>query len=256
MRVSSYAISAGNIPGDLTVALVSDVHQREPEGVLTALQTINPDLICMPGDILERNDKGSDPRQSMGDKSLYRNVNARLRRGHLRGGSENAYRLFREAGKLAPVFMSVGNHEWYFSEEDKQVMAHSGVILLDNQDVLWKEIRIGGLSPAADLQWLESFSGKSGFKILLCHHPEYFRRFLREKSIDLILSGHAHGGQIRLGNQGIFSPGQGFFPRYTRGLYENRLVVSSGCANTVPVPRWGNPPEIVAIHLHGGKSNG
>lgn len=253
MRVSSYDIAAGGLPGDLKAALVTDLHQREPEEVISALQSIRPDLICMAGDILERNDIGTDPRQ-LGTADWARAANARFHRGRKRGNSENAYHLFREAGKLAPVFMSVGNHEWYFQEEDQLAMAHSGVILLDNQDAKWKGIRIGGLSSAPDLQWLKDFSEKDGYKILLSHHPEYYRRYLRQLPIDLILSGHAHGGQIRIKGQGLFAPGQGFFPQFTRGVYENRLVVSAGCANTVPVPRWGNPLEVVVIHLRGGKN--
>lgn len=64
-----------------------------------------------------------------------------------------------------------------------------------------------------------------------------------------MLSGHAHGGQIRILGRGVFSPGQGLFPKYTKGIYEGRLVVSAGCSNTASIPRWGNPCEVVAIRL-------
>ena len=67
--------------------------------------------------------------------------------------------------------------------------------------------------------------------------------------IDLTLSGHAHGGQIRLLGQGLFAPGQGVLPRYTSGVYEGRLIVSRGLANTTFVPRLFNPTEMVYIHL-------
>jgi predicted MPP superfamily phosphohydrolase len=113
-----------------------------------------------------------------------------------------------------------------------------------------------------------------GYRILLCHHPEYRDRYLRKLSaqsdgrgvpsagrndqaenldIDLILSGHAHGGQWRLYNPfkrqwiGVFAPGQGLWPRWTKGVYEGRLVVSAGLSNTVSVPRLFNPTEIVYI---------
>ena len=68
-------------------------------------------------------------------------------------------------------------------------------------------------------------------------------------SIHLFLSGHCHGGQIRVCGRGIFAPGQGLFPRYHHGVYEGRLVVSAGCSNTASIPRWGNEPEVVVVRF-------
>jgi predicted MPP superfamily phosphohydrolase len=102
-----------------------------------------------------------------------------------------------------------------------------------------------------DTTWLTAFSATPGYHILLCHHPEYFPRI--PESIELVLSGHAHGGQWRLYNPfkrqwiGVFAPGQGLWPRWTKGVYEGRLVVSAGLSNTVSVPRLFNPTEIVYI---------
>ena len=98
-----------------------------------------------------------------------------------------------------------------------------------------------------DIGWLEEFERQPGYRILLCHHPEYYPRFLKGRDIDLILSGHAHGGQWRIGRQGIFAPSQGLFPRLTEGVHDGRLVISRGLANRTPVPRLNNPPEIVYI---------
>ena len=84
---------------------------------------------------------------------------------------------------------------------------------------------------------------------LLCHHPEYWPRYVRDLPVDLTLSGHAHGGQIRLFGQGLFAPGQGLFPRYTSGVHEGRLVISRGLANTTRIPRLFNPTELVCVHL-------
>ena len=94
------------------------------------------------------------------------------------------------------------------------------------------------------------FSEEDGITILLCHHPEYYDRYIRAFSVDLTLAGHAHGGQWRLFGQGLFAPGQGLFPRYTSGLYEDRLLVSRGMAN-VPkwIPRINNRPELILLHF-------
>ena len=104
-----------------------------------------------------------------------------------------------------------------------------------------------GVITEPDIGWLEEFERQPGYRILLCHHPEYYPRFLKGRDIDLILSGHAHGGQWRIGRQGIFAPSQGLFPRLTEGVHDGRLVISRGLANRTPVPRLNNPPEIVYI---------
>jgi predicted MPP superfamily phosphohydrolase len=86
-------------------------------------------------------------------------------------------------------------------------------------------------------------------KILLCHHPEYYERYLKDKSIDLTVSGHAHGGQWRFFGKGVFAPGQGIFPRYTSGVYDGKLVVSRGLKPARIIPRFFNAPEVVIIDI-------
>lgn len=137
--------------------------------------------------------------------------------------------------------------------------------MLDNGAIQLGDINIGGLSsgfgkgitqnnlketPEPNVRWLDEFSRIRGYKILLCHHPEYYDRYIKKLPIDLVLSGHAHGGQIRLFGHGLFAPGQGVFPKYTSGIYDNRLVVSRGLANTAKVvPRLWNETELVYIVL-------
>jgi predicted MPP superfamily phosphohydrolase len=105
------------------------------------------------------------------------------------------------------------------------------------------------LSSFYDEEWLRGFSEEKGFKILLCHHPEYYDRFVKETDIGLVLSGHNHGGQFRLFGKGLISSSSGLFPKYDRGIFENRLVISAGCSNTAAVPRLCNPREVVIIKL-------
>ena len=109
---------------------------------------------------------------------------------------------------------------------------------------------IGGAVHARDhkpeMEWLSTYATVNGYHMLLSHHPEYWP-LIRDKKIELILSGHAHGGQWRVVNHGVWAPGQGWWPKWTRGVYENRLVVSAGLSNTTWIPRIWNPTEIVYL---------
>jgi predicted MPP superfamily phosphohydrolase len=90
----------------------------------------------------------------------------------------------------------------------------------------------------------------SDFVLLLAHKPHYFHNYLEA---DLILTGHAHGGQMRLPwIGGVFAPGQGYFPKYTKGFYEmegSTMLVSGGIGNSHRIPRVFNPPELVLLTL-------
>ena len=104
-------------------------------------------------------------------------------------------------------------------------------------------------TPPPNLRWLARFSSLPGFKLLLCHHPEYYPDYIKPLPVDVILAGHAHGGQWRFFGHGIFSPGQGPFPALTSGVTDNRLVISRGLANNAGIPRLFNPPELVIVRL-------
>lgn len=84
----------------------------------------------------------------------------------------------------------------------------------------------------------------------MCHHPEYYPKYVKTLDIDLTVSGHAHGGQVRIGRQGLYAPGQGLLPRLTGGFYDDgRLLVSRGLTNSTWAPRLNNPCELVLIQL-------
>lgn len=194
--------------------------------------------------------------------------------------------FLKKASEIAPVFYSPGNHEWYFTKEDQKVFSEKRIFLLENEDICWnlvekclvseqerghnsktgnvmkngcntgienvpeKIIRIGGLATRYDLDWLHAYASKPGYKILICHHPEYYRRYIKDTewdTFDLIVSGHVHGGQWRLGQHGVLAPGQGLFPKYCYGCYDKKLIVSAGLSNTARIPRFGNPTELVMI---------
>ena len=109
-------------------------------------------------------------------------------------------------------------------------------------------------SPASHMseENLKEVCSFDGYNILLSHRPEYFENYV-DSEIDLVLSGHAHGGQVRLPFAGgIVAPDQGFFPDYDSGLYskdKTYMSVSRGIGNSVIPIRVNNRPEIVVITL-------
>jgi len=137
----------------------------------------------------------------------------------------------------------------YVTDYRRFVATQDGKVRYPRKDTI---SGIGGAVTASqhkpDTDWLEDFSAASpgDAHILLSHHPEHWPD-IKEKKIDLMLSGHAHGGQWRVFNHGVWCPGQGFWPRWTKGVYEGRLVVSAGLSNTAHVPRIFNPTEIVYL---------
>ena len=245
-------------PERLRVALVCDLHGRSPDAVLASLRARKPELICIAGDFVH----GVIPRAGLKLEEL-----------------PSVPALFRACAALAPTFVSLGNHEWLLAPEDLALIRETGVTLLDNAWTRCGPLLIGGLSSAyvrgyrsfrtrqggrypspgnihrvvrgvqPELDWLDGYCAQEGWRLLLCHHPEYWPRYLRALPIPLTLSGHAHGGPIRLFGQGLYAPGQGFFPKYTSGLYEDRLLVSRGLSNNVVIPRLFNPTELVYLDL-------
>lgn len=231
----------------LKVAVVADLHGKPTEKLMEALKGEKPDIIACPGDLAtvgEYDDRLVDPERR--EKRLKTQDGALL--------------FLRKAVKIAPVFYSRGNHEWGIDDVYREAVKSTGAVLLENEWVKFEDIWIGGQNSARcgavyrdgkeiteknrkpDIEWLED--SPEGFKILLCHHPEYYD--LVEPYADLILSGHSHGSQIILFGHGLFAPGQGWFPKYTKGQY-GKMIVSAGLTNTTWVPRINNPTELVII---------
>ena len=189
--------------------------------------------------------------------------------------------FLKEASEIAPVFYSpiflLENEDicWNLvekclvSEQERGHNSKTGNIMknennlksrsdLNNgcntgiENVPEKIIHIGGLATRYDLDWMHAYATKPGYKILICHHPEYYRRYIKDTewdTFDLIVSGHVHGGQWRIGRHGVLAPGQGLFPKYCYGCYDKKLIVSAGLSNTACVPRFGNPTELVMIDV-------
>lgn len=259
MLTTHYNICA---PQRLRIALVADLHERDPQELILRLREAKPDIICIAGDTLECFGGYSNLTRSSKDFMTHlvctctRVVDTVF--SFLSGNTdaeichENGLEFLRQASRLAPVCMSLGNHEAKISPEFIDYINSLGIHLLNNSAIELNGILFGGLPskqvcPELDTAFLQSFSQSRKYKILLCHHPEYCR-YLENYDFDLMLCGHCHGGQIRIFGHGIFAPGQGLFPKYHHGRY-GRMIVSSGCANNVSIPRWGNEPELVVLEL-------
>ena len=251
MKLTEYRIKNENFKKSYTVALVSDLHGSPTDEAIDILSRVEPDVILAAGDIFERLDGTRDAENEAG------------------------FTLLSASSKIAPTFYSYGNHElggtrsWLpkkrnekkeftISERNAKRLEATGVRILDDEYVVFGGIAFGGMRSGAinegrapRLSWLDDFCRENAPKVLICHHPEYFEKYLLNKNIDLIVSGHAHGGQWRFFGRGVFAPGQGIFPKYTSGVYENRLVVSRGMKKARKIPRIFNPTEVVIIKING-----
>ena len=254
----------------LKLALVTDLHNCEYGTLLKLLQKEHPDFVLCAGDILERHDESASEwtgakmdavinsigKQSTGEKIMWLLDRITERTGRAtHEATDTAIEFLKKIPDIAPTFYSVGNHEWYFTDADYRVFEKVGVTLLDNADceaqINGVKLRIGGLSTRYDLAWLRSFSKKDGYKILMCHHPEYYRKAVMNTSLDtfdLVASGHYHGGQWRVFNRSVYVPRTGLFMKNAVGQF-GKHIISAGVANTTRFPRYGNPCELVMIEI-------
>ena len=245
--VARYAVVSDELPAafdGFTIAQISDLHNAEfGEGssrLLAELQALSPDLIAVTGDLIDarRTDVGA------------------------------AMAFVRGAVEIAPVYYVAGNHEARsdaFASLEAQLAAAGARVLRNAAETVSRggaAICVAGLddpafAPDADFAALaaETVSGAGGgetFVLLLAHRPERFDAYCAAGA-DLVLAGHAHGGQVRLPLLGgLYAPGQGFLPEYDAGQFVRggtTMIVSRGLGNSAFPLRVNNPPELVAVEL-------
>ena len=251
LELNTYTISSSKLPQSFDgyrIAHVSDLHNAEMgknnEKLLIMLRDADPDMIGITGDLVDS-----------------RNTDI-----------EVALQFVREAVKIAPCYYVTGNHEARISEYDelKEAMEAADVTVLEDAQTeisLTGEFitLIGVNDPSYQTDYLfgdsetvmntkleELHTENDGFTILLSHRPELFDTYA-DHDIDLILSGHAHGGQFRLPFVGgLVAPNQGFFPEYDAGLFSmnhTNMIVSRGIGNSILPFRFNNRPEVIIIEL-------
>lgn len=251
LEVNEYEIVSDRVPqgfDGFRIAQVSDLHNaefgEENWKLIQMLSQTNPDIIVLTGDLI-------DSRRTDLDVAL-----------------EFAW----QAGKIARVYYVSGNHEARVPEyEDLKIgLVKAGVVILENQkvqitregesitfigidDPSFQESYLFGDAEGVAKQAIDNLQSESdGYTVLLSHRPELFDLYV-ENQMDLVFSGHAHGGQFRLPFVGgIVAPNQGFFPKYDDGRYDEEnttMIVSRGVGNSIIPIRFNNRPEIVVVQL-------
>ena len=246
LMASHYVFRSPKVKGALKgfrITQVSDLHNKEFGKdncrLLALTEAQLPDLLVITGDL-------TDSYHPDLDKAL-----------------DTAERL----AKLAPCYYVTGNHEHRMDREKQQRfykdLEDRGVRLLRNEAVtlgLGQSFRLVGvdcnLAKTDILRDLMAGRPSGELNILLSHKPHY-ARYYEEAGVDLVLTGHAHGGQWRLpGIGGLYAPGQGPLPRYTAGMYrlgKTVMCVSRGLGNSSFPLRIENKPELVTVILRGEK---
>lgn len=232
--ITKYTVRSLKIKEALRLAVAADLHSTPYEDVMNVMTEC--DAVLIPGDLVDR---------------------------HRRNNSY-ALQFLKEVPEKVPVFYSPGNHEIKFRKADEYTnrVLQSKAVYLQDKSCTFRGISIGGLSSRPDgkpnCEFLELFEKAKGFRLLLCHHPEIYRDYVKGKDIDLTVCGHAHGGQIQIGGRGLYAPGQGLFPKLTHGMYDGgRMLLSRGMTNGAKprIPRVNNPCELIILELEpeGGK---
>lgn len=241
LRTVTYSITTDKLAAPVRLAVLSDLHSCAygpgQRTLLEAVEAAAPDGVLMAGDMV--------------DDALP---------------EENAWTAIEALAADYPCFYVTGNHEWWSGEAERicRRMEALGVRVLRGEHVSVELqgqcLGICGVDDP-DAGALEAELERAGaglredtFTILLAHRPEEMDRY-RRFPFDLVVSGHAHGGQWRLPGllNGLYAPGQGLFPAHAGGLYdlgETALLVSRGLAReSTRVPRLFNRPELVLAEL-------
>lgn len=251
LEIMEYTIVSDALPQGFSgfrIAQISDLHNTElgknNSKLLSILAEVDPDIIVITGDLIDS------------------------RRTDLKIALE----FTSQAYQIAPVYYVTGNHEARVPEYEKlkNGLSEAGVVILDDEKIRIEAngeylTLMGIKDPSFTVDYLSEDAAavaiaklndlrnaSDGYTILLSHRPELFETYVGCE-MDLVLTGHAHGGQFRLPLiGGLFAPNQGFFPKYDAGIFsegETSMIVSRGIGNSIIPFRINNRPEIVLVNL-------
>jgi len=242
LELNTYTVTGESLPevfDGFRIVQISDLHNAEfgknNEKLLALIKESKPNIIVITGDMIdERTD-----------------VNISLR-------------FAEEAVKIAPCYYVTGNHEHRIPkdyEKLKNGLLSFGVTVLENArteiEYKGKTVTLIGVNDPVfgvkvDSSLKKLKSQDDGYTILLSHRPELFDTYV-ENEINLVFTGHAHGGQFRLPwIGGLYAPHQGIFPEYDGGLYTDgntNMIVSRGIGKSAFPFRFNNRPNVVLVEL-------
>lgn len=253
LTVSKFTVTSSKISELFRMVLISDLHDhrfgKENEKLVDKILQQNPDLVILDGDIINGDSENDD----------------------------TAVSLVRSLAQVAPVYYSFGNHEFYYMEEGHQDLQEdlvdAGAIILNYQNVdinvKGNSVRLGGLyeygfetsmqteeDNQKAISYLEQYVDTDRYLIMCAHRPDSFYpwNYADQWGIDLVLSGHLHGGQVVIpGVGGLYSQLEGFFPQYDYGQYKiggSDMIITRGLSSNPKIlPRFNNPPEIVVVDV-------
>lgn len=246
LESTAYDIEFAGLPPEFdgfTVAQVSDLHNHDFKGALSAhVRETAPDIIAITGDMI-----------------------------HEEGKTAFSEAFACEAVQIAPTYFVSGNHEKVLAcfPRFRDALRAAGVTVLENEfrriEREGKTLAIAGMNDPtffphgktdfyAELNALKVRTEEAGadFTVLLSHRPELYKSYAAV-GFDLTLTGHAHGGQVRVPLIGaLYAPGQGLFPKLVKGVHregDRVMVVSRGLGSSSWVPRVFNPPELSVVRL-------
>lgn len=255
IRTVEYTIALRGIAVPVRIAVISDLHGREfgraNARLIEKIRAQEPDAIFLDGDMIDRSAEESD--------------------------AEKLAALVGSLTDIAPVFFAPGNHEQTYMKADPTFldrMAQAGATVVNDSyadvTIAGQPLRIGGtmghgfafgrteeeFAASPEYSFLKDFESTDVPKICLAHMPDtfIFNGAYDLWDVDLAVSGHTHGGLVRLPFVGgLYAPMQGWLPEYDRGYFRlgshMQMVITSGLAGYGPLPRINNLPEIVVIDL-------
>lgn len=255
IKATDYSVDLKALDAPIKIAVCSDLHNRRfgkgNSRIINKIKAQQPDAVFMPGDFVTEKSDETDVEEFLA--------------------------LAEAAVKIAPTYYSLGNHEWLYINQHGDAfldrLSALGVTVLENEfvdtEINGAAVRIGGISDLAfpyrvsREEWkvgetsvfLQAFEDTDLPKLMLCHRPESFSwdGVDTKWKIDLIFSGHTHGGIVRLPFVGgLIAPNQWFFPALDYGEFElsnAKMIICSGFAGYGAIPRVFNLPEIAVVSI-------
>lgn len=249
ISVTQYVYKNSKIKQDFKIAHLTDLHNYEFGSknwrLIEKVKKEKPDVILVSGDMLNDDEERTDI----------------------------CLNLMEQLVKIAPVYVSLGNHEINYMKRqgNKKLITkieRTGAVVLEEQyidtEINGMKVRVGGIygyvlssnnKKDSEQLFMEKFQDTDRLKILLSHMPEGLLLWESMKywDIDLVFSGHVHGGQVRIPLiGGLYDPEEGLFPTYTKGMFacgNGSIILSAGLGSSRGIPRINNLPELVVCTI-------